>query len=124
MITGSLRIWSRDEPGEAAADGQPMSHQSAANAPLQDGLATNGGAAGAPAPADDRVREMLRGINTSAAYEPAMAANDTVSTPDDRRTVIVPASPALSPEAPIASSRDPRLQSLGQGFRAPQRATP
>jgi type IV secretion system protein VirB6 len=122
MITGSLRIWGRGEPDEVVADGQPMRHQSAANAPPVAGMDANAGDSAAPA--DDRVREMLRGISSSAAYAPAMAANDTAPALEDRRTAIAPASLALSPETPHVPTRDPRLQSLGQGFRAPQRATP
>ncbi len=118
IITGSLRIWGGNETADAAEDGQPMRHLSAANAPPQVGLGANAGETGSPAPTDDRVRELVRSIGSGA---PALAANDTAWPGDDRRTVIVPTSLTLSTESPFAPTRDPRIQSLGQGFRAPQR---
>ena len=47
MITGSLRIWGSREADEAAAESQPMRHQSAANAPLEAAPAAAVGESGA-----------------------------------------------------------------------------
>ena len=123
MITGSLHLGRGSEPGEAAADAPPIAQQYAGTMPLQAGLAPSDAASGVPAPADERVRAMLRSIGSSTPIEPGMAANDLVVAPDDRRTVIVPGSLVASADQPITQARDPRLQALGQGFRAPQRAT-
>jgi type IV secretion system protein VirB6 len=120
LITGSLRIGRGSEAGEVAEDGQPMRHQFAANTSPQGGLAGNVGETGHPAATDDRVRELVRSIGTGTGAS-LSAADDIGLLGADRRTVIVPASLPLSPESQFPSARDPRVQSLGQGFRAPQR---
>ena len=117
LITGNLRLGGRLEADEGLADAQPMRHLPAAIIPLQTGMAGNGTEQAPPAMADDRVREMLRGIGSP----PGMPANDTATMPGDRRSVIVPASQIPFLESTVATARDPRVRSLGQGFRAPQR---
>jgi type IV secretion system protein VirB6 len=116
MITGSLRLGGRGEADFAARDA--ASGQGVVGLlPSLDAFAANTGEAGA-APPDERVRELVRSLGTSA---PILAANDVAPVEGDRRTVIIPAALASSPEPGAASGGDPRIRSLGQGFRAPQR---
>jgi type IV secretion system protein VirB6 len=121
LITSSLRIWGSQEEAEANAAAQGIAQLEAANALQVPGMAAN--TADAAPPADDRVRDLLRGINSSPVT-PSAPANDTATLADARRTVIVPATLATNIEAAIVSARDPRVSALGQGFRAPQRAMP
>ena len=116
-ITGSLRIGGSGEADLSlrdAASGQGI----VALLPSPAAFDRNPGEAGATPP-DERVRELVRSLGASA---PAMPANDIAPAGDDRRAVIVPAglSPFAEPSTP--QGRDPRVRSLGQGFRSPQRA--
>ncbi len=117
MITGSLRLGGRSDADLAASDaagGQGV----VGLLPPPAAFASNAGEAGSPPP-DERVRELVRSLNTGS---PAVAANDVAPAESDRRTVIVPATPSLSAEPGLTPGGDPRVRSLGQGFRAPQRA--
>jgi type IV secretion system protein VirB6 len=115
MITGSLRLGGRNEAGDVSGDAagsvQPVAGL------LTAPMSANPGESGA-SPPDERVRELVRSLGGGA---PAMAANDVAPAGDDRRTVIIPSSLSQSAEQGIAPGRDPRVRSLGQGFRAPQR---
>ena len=117
MITGSLHLGGRSEADDAARDagaGQPVVGLPTSPA----SFAANTGEA-ATTPPDERVRELVRSVSASP---PVMAANDIGSATGDRRTVIIPASLTPSAETATSPGHDPRGRSLGQGFRAPQRA--
>jgi hypothetical protein len=117
MITGSLRLGSESGADDAARDAA-TGQQVAGLLPPPAAFAANSADAAAPTP-DERVRELVRSLNTGA---PAVAANDVAPAQADRRTVIVPASLPQLAEPAATPDRDPRVRSLGQGFRAPQRA--
>lgn len=117
MITGNLRLGGRDDADLVARDagaGQGM----VGLPPPPAAFAANTGEAGSTPP-DERVRELVRSLNSGA---PAVAANDVAPAEGDRRTVLVPATLSQSAEPGTTTGGDSRVRSLGQGFRAPQRA--
>ena len=116
MITSSLHLGGRGDAEDVARDA-PAGQQVAGLLPSP-AYSPASESETAATPPDERVRELVRSLNTGA---PAMAANDVAPAGVDRRTLIIPA--GLSPSAePLATTgRDPRVRSLGQGFRAPQR---
>jgi len=116
MITGSLRLGGRGDADLAARDAG-AGQQVAGLLPSPAAFAANTGEA-ATAPPDERVRELVRSLS---ATTPITAANDLAPASDDRRTVIIPTGLPQSADPVAHAGPDPRVRSLGQGFRAPQR---
>ncbi len=79
-------------------------------------LAANGAETTASSsPIDDRIRDVVRSVGAMpvADTSPAML--------DSRRTTIVSNTTTEAPASQAAQGNDPRVRSLGQGFRTPQR---
>jgi type IV secretion system protein VirB6 len=119
MITGSLRLGGGSDAGQGAGEAAGTAPPVAGLLPAPAAFAASPNEAGSAGPPDERVRELVRALGSGA---PAPAANDAAMTSDDRRTVIIPANQAPSAVPVTTAGHDPRVRSLGQGFRAPQRA--
>jgi len=76
----------------------------------------------ATTPANDRVREMVSGMN-GASGTFSYGSGGVTAALNERRTAI--ANESALAEAPDSATllRDPRIRPLGQGFRAPNRVT-
>ncbi|MEO6716703.1 MAG: type IV secretion system protein [Novosphingobium sp.] len=117
MITGSLRLAGGSEVSDVARDAS--AGQNAADVLPAPATFAASESQAATSPPDERVRELVR---TLGGGVPDTAANDVAPTQGDRRTVIVSGGLPQSAESGPAPGGDPRVRSLGQGFRSPQRA--
>jgi type IV secretion system protein VirB6 len=116
LIVGGWRLGRSGSPTDAAnanASTQTLTVPMLNSTPLAaDGVERSA----ITAPVDDRVRDVVRSVGSSP-----MADNATPAMIDSRRTNIVTANIAEAPASPVTSGNDPRVRSLGQGFRTPQR---
>jgi type IV secretion system protein VirB6 len=119
MITSSLHLGGRTDNGEAPNVATVSAPPVIGLLPSPSMTSANEDAANETGAGDERVRELVRSIGGGA---PALAANDLALPGDDRRMVITPANQFPSTEPASTPGRDPRVRSLGQGFRAPVRA--
>ena len=123
MITGGWHLGRSSEaaaePGDAALVSRQAGEMGAAMIPA----AAAGAAPSGAAPGDERVREMVRSVGLDQGRITVAAANDTGPAASDRRTAIAMLQAPVPAEAISQSGRDPRIRTLGQGFRAPQRVS-
>lgn len=107
-ITGGWRL------GNAGAQPMPAAPTPAGNVPP--------GANETPAPAmlreHDRVSSVIAGFSPAGAMGQGTAGATVLR---DTRSQIIAGDPAIGPAAAAASTRDPRIRPLGQGFRASSR---